>query len=265
MKYFELFIDELGNHNPLEKSSSQYVLLGCSVSKDDRQMLAIRADQIKFKYWGHTDIIFHSRDIGRKKGLFSIFKKKEIYNNFIKDILNYLKEARITLFVVVCDKKMARKLGWNSSKIIIETAGRLLTNYTVWLLGLSNSCGKITVESATAEKDKYYLNQFSNILSPNNANLLGISHNKIKLTLTSMSFVTKQNYDIEEQIADMFAYAASCKYLRDSKQKSFKTGSYEGRTIKVLESKLFRLPAKAGIKKMKFYKSVESFCVVPKT
>ena len=264
MKYFELFIDELGNHNPIDKKSGLYILSGCAVSKEGKIDLTVKADQIKFKYWGHTNIVFHSRDIGRRKGPFNILKNKKLYTEFINDIFVYLKEAKITSFIIVCDKKIIRRLGWNSTKVIIETARQLLINYTVWLLGKTNSKGKIIIESATAEKDRYYLNEFSNILSPNNSNLLGIEHKKIKMILTSIAFVTKQNYDIEEQIADIFAYAASCKYLRSIKVKSFKTGSYEDKIIRILDNKLFRMPTKAGDKKMKFYKEIESFCLVPR-
>jgi len=63
---YELFIDELGIASPNDYKSDLYILSGCSINKNERYKLKILIDQIKFKYWGHTNIIFHSREIGRK-------------------------------------------------------------------------------------------------------------------------------------------------------------------------------------------------------
>ena len=50
------------------------------------------------------------------------------------------------------------------------------------------------------------------------SNLIGLDKNyreKIKEKLTALSFVTKRNFDIEEQIADLFTYAARSKFKKD--------------------------------------------------
>lgn len=264
MRHFELFTDELGNANPLDDKSEIYVLCGCAINTENRDKLRIFANQIKFKYWGHTEVVFHSRDMGRKEKDFLIFKKdKEKYLDFINDLLMFLKKANFTVFVIVCDKKMARNKGWNQMKIVKETIRVLYYHYISWLLGLSPSKGKITIESATAEKDRYYLNDFSYFLSPG-CRELSIGYKKIKSILTSLSFVTKENSDIEEQLADLLAHAAKCKYWRLLKRSTFKKGSYEDQVIKVLESKLFKFPNGAKDKKMKFYNTIEPFCIIPK-
>lgn len=264
MKCSELFIDELGNYNPIDKQSNLYVLCGCAVESDYREKLKILADQIKFKYWGNTNVVFHSREIGIKEKQFKIFKNNEkLYNNFLRDLMNFLKQSKYTIFIVVCDKDTARKLGWNSVKVVKETGRKLFHHYLVWLLGLSNTKGKIFIESATAEKDIYYLKEFSYFLSPGCKELAG-NHKIIKQILTSISFVTKQNYDIEEQIADLFAYAAKCKYLSQLSKLKYSSNSYESSIMQILENKLFKLPKFAGDKKMKYYKSVDSFCILPR-
>ena len=162
------------------------------------------------------------------------------------------------------DKKLAKEKGWNSVKVIQETSKKLFYHFIVWLLGMGNAQGKIHIESATAEKDRFYLNEFSYFLAPG-CKELSVDFTKIQDILTSISFVTKRNHDIEEQIADLFAYAARCKFLRLNKIGTFKVGSYEDRMIKILESKLFKKPFRAKEKKMKFYESIEPFCILPKT
>ena len=78
MKLINYFIDELGSASPKSIQSKLYILSGIMVTSQSRDRLKIMADQIKFKYWGKTDIVFHSREIGRKEGDFSILKDEEI-------------------------------------------------------------------------------------------------------------------------------------------------------------------------------------------
>lgn len=262
---YELFVDELGQANPISKQSDVYVLSGCAVEEGRRDNLKILADQIKFKYWGHTNVVFHSREIARNEGQYSVFANDKTQKaEFLKDLFKLLKQSYITMFVVVCDNNLAKRFGWNSTKIIKETGNLIFLHFVTWLLGLSGTEGKINIESATAEKDRYYLNTFSYFLSPGNKDLK-VDYKTIQEILTSISFVTKRNHDIEEQTADLFAYGAKCKYLRLVKKQIFKIGSYEDKMIKLLETKLWQLPKLAGEKKMRFYKKIEPFCIIPRT
>lgn len=264
MRIYELFIDELGQTNPAGSQSNLYVLCGCAIERSLKEALRVEAEYIKFKYWNRTNIVFHSREIGKNKGPFSILKKNQAKRReFLNDLINYLKNAPISIFIVVCENQQARRQGWNSVRVVKETGKLLFFHFVSWLLGISGAQGKIVIESATAEKDRYYLNEFSYFLSPG-CSELSVDYKTMKNVLTSISFVTKQNQDIEEQIADLFAYAARCKYLRASKKHVFKVGSYEDRIIKVLEQKLFRKPEVAKDRKMKFYKAIDPFCVIPK-
>lgn len=264
MKVYELFIDELGQAEPKSPQSNLYVLCGCAIERSLKESVRIGAEHIKFKYWNRTDVGFHSREIGKNKGPFSIFKNQQTKRReFLNDLIGYLKNAPISIFVVVCEHQKARELGWNSSKVVKETGKLLFLHFVSWLLGISGAQGKIVIESATAEKDRYYLNEFSYFLSPG-CKELSVDYKTMKNILTSISFVTKQNQDIEEQIADLFAYAARCKHLRAGKKHAYKVGSYEDRIIKVLEQKLFRKPEIAKDRKMKFYKAIDPFCVIPK-
>ena len=264
MKQFDLFVDESGVSNPLDKQTQIYVLCGCAVANDKRNALKTRADQIKFKYWGRTNILFHSRDMGLRLGDYEQFKKnKAQYTALLHDLFNFLNEFQYTIFVVVVDKQIARIKGWNGPKIIRETAHRLMYHFIVWLLGRGGDHGKITIESATSERDQYYLREFSYFLSPG-ATEFAIDYRKVQSMITSISFVTKNNSDIEEELADIFAFSARCKYLRQSGKETYKVGTYEDRVIRVLDRRLFQKPKFARETKMKLYEAIDPFCVVPK-
>lgn len=264
MRFYDLFIDELGQSNPLSPQSDVYVLSGCVIEKSDREIIKIKADQIKFKYWSKTDIVFHSRDLGKNENDFSIFKKNpKRRSEFLNDLYFFFKNCNVSIFIIAVDKRLAKKRGWNSVKVIKETARKLFYHFIVWLLGMGSAKGKIYIESATAEKDRYYLNEFSYFLSPG-CKELSVRYEIIRDMITSIAFVTKRNHDIEEQIADLLAYAARCKFMRLMKRETYRAGFYEDHMIKILESKLFKKPRFAKERKMKFYETIDPFCIIPK-
>lgn len=263
-KTLDLFIDELGNSDPGSSQSEIYVLCGCAFPEDSREIIKNLADQIKFKYWNKTDIIFHSRDIGKNLGDFIIFKDEIKKENFTKDLFGFLNKIPVTVLAIVVDKKTAKKYGWNQNKIIKETSYKLILHFLALLYSREKRRGKIIIESATSEKDVYYLKAFSYFLSPGFKEL-NENYKINRKTLTSISFVTKDNLDIEEQITDLFSYAAKCKF--DAKYKNIKFGvkSYEYRILKLLEQKLFKANVYAGDHKKKFYERIVPFCIMPET
>jgi hypothetical protein len=84
----------------------------------------------------------------------------------------------------------------------------------------------------------------------------------VQESLTSLSVVTKKNHDIENQIADLFAYAARCKYERDELGKNFSAISYESKIITILERKLYRVPPHAPPTKKIILDKIEPFKIL---
>jgi hypothetical protein len=257
---FCLFIDELGTSNVNDPNSKFYIIAGCSINEDERKNVKIWADKIKFKYWGNKDIVFHSREIGRKEHDFAILKDPKVFKDFLNDLEEFLLGVRFRMFFIIVDKEKARKKSWNDIKIYKETSNLIIRNFLLILLS-GDSRGKIVVESATAEKDFYFHKAIGYYLTAG-IKELKVDYKKIQETLTSISFVTKNNFDIEEQLADLFAYAAKCKYL-EKIGKRFKKGSYEKMMLNLFESKIFKNPTKAKDVKMKYFKEVNSFSVLP--
>ena len=255
-----MYIDELGTANVDDKNSSLYILAGCSINESERQHMKIWADKIKFKYWGHKNIVFHSREIWRKENDFEIFKDNKILKQFLKDLKEFLALSKFKMFFVIIDKEKAKIQAWNNVKIYKVTSKQLIKNFIAILLS-GDSRGKIIVESATAEKDFYFHKALGHFLAEG-IKEIGVDYKKVQETVTSISFVTKNNFDIEEQIADLFAYAAKCKYLGQI-GKRVKNGSYEKMMLELLENKTFKNPRKARDLKRKYFKEVDSFVVLP--
>lgn len=258
---YKLFIDELGTASTKDVQSDLYVLAGCSVNESDRQDIKTWADHIKFKYWGRTDIVFHSREIGRRENDFKIFKNDAVLLGlFLDDLERFLSYARFKMFFVVVDKENARARSWNDIKIYQETSSRIVENFLLTLLSC-DSTGKIVIESATAEKDFYFHKALGHFLSEGMKDR-GVDYGRVQDTITSISFVTKKNHDIEEQVADLFAYAAKCKFFKDQK-KEWKNGRYEDVILELLEKKLFKVPEGINVKKMRYLKEMNPFDILP--
>ncbi len=228
------------------------------VSAKSKEQLKIKADQIKFKYWGKTNAIFHSREIGRKSGEFDILKKEETDKSFTKDLIRFLHQGDFQLFSVLVDKTKMPK-NWNEKTIYKKTTDLIIRNFIFALLAKKSCRGRLIVESATAEKDFYYHKAVGHYLA-RGFSKLNINYKEVQEVLTEISFVTKKNFDIEEQIADILAYGLKIKYEKKSKDQATE---YEQKLIQVINKKLFNIHPKTGNKKKKLYSQIESFKIIP--
>jgi hypothetical protein len=257
MNFVNFFIDELGSASPKANHSKLYVLSGVMLPSGSRDKLKIKADQIKFKYWGRTDIVFHSREIGRREGDFKNLRDVSVRMNFHKDLLTFLIQGGYSLLAVLVDKTKIPK-NWNERTIYKKTADLIVQGFLLTLLAKRNCKGRLVVESATAEKDFYYHKAVGYYLS-NGFKGLAVDFRQVQDALTEISFVTKRNNDIEEQIADLLAYGLKLKY---ETKKIDALGEYEKRLLNVVNQKLFAVNPKTGEKKKKLYSKIRSYRVV---
>lgn len=259
---YSLFIDELGSSNPKDERSPCYVLSGCLLPEFRQQDLKNKADQIKFKYWGKTNIVFHSREIGRQAGDFSMLKDEVRKKEFYKDLFNFLSTGFYQMLFIVVDKERAREQGWRQDKVYRETTREIVNSFLRTLLVRGNVRGRIIAESATAEKDIYLQKALSFFLA-HGIKDLSVNYAQIQNILTSICFVTKKNLDIEEQIADLLAYGIVCSLQKKSKSRIFPKDSYEERIITIAENKKFMVPPNAGMRKSKVYKTLNPLVILP--
>jgi hypothetical protein len=264
MKKYKLYVDESGTSYPgSHKQSPYYILLGCIIDSIHQGDLKIYADQIKFKYWGRTDIVFHSAEIARNSGDFSIFRgKPDLKTEFLKDLFTFLQAAKVTLTLCLVDKELAHSRRWSEKTVVQRTARSVMGSFLAKITANTPSNGKMVFEVSNGFKDEEYLAAFNYYLSPNFLRV-DPDFRDVRGCLTSINFVTKQNHDIETQLSDLLAYAAKCKYLSDKSTQTYAVGSYEDKLIKVLETKLIRTPSSIGREKKKFYNKINSFDILP--
>lgn len=256
---YVLFVDETGTASLKDNRSPYYILSGLVIKESERDKLKHVACNIKYKFWNNPDIVLHSVEIGRKESIFSIFKDQKTLGDFLDDLENYLFKREFNLLYVLIDKDEARKRIWDHRKIYKETSNEIIKNFLYFLLS-RDAKGKIVVESATTQKDMYFMEALSRYLS-NGIPERGITHIQVKSVLTSISFVTKNNFDTEEQLADIFAYAAKCHYQQQQKLKNF-SSRYEKLIMRVLAARLIT-KSTSQIVKPKYQKLLESQVRLP--
>lgn len=106
-----IYADESGDHS-LSKVDDQYpvfVLCLCAFNKRHyiRQIVpAVQA--FKFKWFGHDTIILHEREIRKKKPPFAFLNDRNANEQFLEDLNEILRAARIAMIAAVIDKRKLR-------------------------------------------------------------------------------------------------------------------------------------------------------------
>ncbi len=229
-----LYLDENGSPDTNDRSQN-YTLCGVVVNEYQSEKLKISADQIKFKYWNNTDIVFHSVDIGLQTGDYAILKNPTIKKDFLRDMTIFLSSGDYRCIVISIDKKKAISKGWNSNKIRDYASDKMIECF-IEFLAQKKFSGSICLESA-GQKDLAFYHRYMYYLSHGFVGL-NLNHTDVKKLLTSISFVSKKNHDIETQLADLFAYPATCHFLSLEGVKPLIRGSYEEKMCNILNAKI---------------------------
>jgi len=259
--HYKLFIDETGHPHKNHKSK-YFALVGVVIEDEHQQELKIKADQLKFKYWDSTKIVFHSEEVGRKAGDFKKFAlDTKLGEKFEKQLISLLYSCPIMITSAVIDKEKAYKIGWNEETIISKASEALILDFMSFLYG-KDVRGRIVYEASNTPRDIIYLSAYHRYLNPH----WTAKHKEfddVREKLTSITFANKLNHDTEMQLADLFSYAAICKF-KQSNGHSYPANSYEEKIIKVLNNKLLSTPP--GISKpnkIKYYSKIKGLSLLP--
>jgi hypothetical protein len=102
-----IYADESGDHG-LESIDSSYpvfVLAFCIVKKMDYSRTVVSSlTDLKFKYFGHDMVIFHSREIRKSAGDFTILQNGGVRTAFLTDLSGFVAASPFTLVAAIIDK-----------------------------------------------------------------------------------------------------------------------------------------------------------------
>jgi hypothetical protein len=206
--YKVLALDETGKAS-FSHPSKNFVLSGFILSERLKPKLDKSIRRLKKKYFDDEEIVFHCRDMLRKKGPFASLNAnpaKEL--KFWSEFIVILNAKFLSLAFVIADKNKARKIGWNDIAILRRSYRKMLEEFTKKHLSKNN--GKIIAESDPYQ-DRYLIeahNRLQSIGIPSG----GITGWDYRNKITSLSLVNKSNLDIDVQIADSLAIMADMVY-----------------------------------------------------
>lgn len=216
-----LSIDETGKAS-YKHLSPLFILSGVLINETFKVKLDNKIRKLKTKYLNNEDIVFHSRDMARKKGPFAIFKDKKIETSFWSEFLSIINDPKISLIFIITDKKKAKKLGWQPKTVLRRSYFRLLELFLTQLTK-DQSKGKIIAESDPSQ-DKQLIEAHVSHQTQNQ---------NYRQNVTSISLVTKNNFDPDVQIADALATIAGLYFA-----KTKTSNRIEKIKIKLIERKL---------------------------
>ncbi|PSO45116.1 DUF3800 domain-containing protein [Candidatus Saccharibacteria bacterium SW_7_54_9] len=103
-----VYVDESGDHG-LSSINPQYpvfVLAFCLFNKRTyAERITSRITDLKFKYFGHDQVVLHERDIRKRNSPFNILLNPNTRSEFMEDVSQIVREAPFTLIASAIDKR----------------------------------------------------------------------------------------------------------------------------------------------------------------
>jgi len=231
--YKILALDESGKAS-YNHFSKLFILSGVIIPEEFKIKLDRLIKKLKRKYFQNEEIVFHGREILRKKGPFAILQDSAKEINFWSDFINIINNRKIDLIFIITNKQNARLKNWHSKTILKRSYLRMLEEFAKGLK--SRNKGKIINESDPSQD--LYLIQAHNLIQSigtTDKNLSGIKYRK---KITCLSLVNKLNLDVDVQIADTLASAAEVKYNLDILEDSRDLSRIEKMRKRLIERKI---------------------------
>lgn len=253
---YKLFIDESGKNTlkNIKDFDPHFSIGGILVHENSSDFIKKRGDQIKFKYWGRTDITFRGNSIRRFDDDFDIFKDDQnLRDCFYKDLINYIQTSSVRFIWVCCNKNKwisdrpelchAISNGWrkiitSSEKKLTKSLFEELLRIYVCFLNRKKKHGQIIIEASDISQDGDILAIYNEFMF-RGISSLNMNSVDVRNKLTSISFATKNNRDHETQLADIGSHFLNLDARKMDGVNLREITDFEKEIINVFKSKSF--------------------------
>jgi hypothetical protein len=193
--------------------------------------------KLKKKFFKDEEIVFHSRDMTRKKGPFHILRDSKLETAFWSEYISILNNPIISVIFVITNKNKAKSKAWQPKTILERSYKRILEYFAK---GLKKGYqGKIITESDPSQ---------DLLLIKAHNHLQGVGTNDKKITaqeyrniITSLSLVNKRNQDADVQIADSLALVGSMMHRIKEKKIKSSLRNIDRMKLRLIERKLVNI------------------------
>lgn len=232
-QYKLLSLDETGKAS-YNHPSKLFILSGIVIPEKFKQKLDNKIRRLKKKFFGNEEIVFHSRDMARKKGRFTVLQDPEMELKFWSEFITIMNSDDVSLLFVVVNKDKAKSLCWQERTILKRTYRKILEEFAV--KQLINANGKIIAESDPSQD--LYLIEAHNAIQANGVPDGNISAREYRQKITSLSLVNKSNLDVDVQIADAFALIAGIIYESTILNNNLRLNKIEKMKVRLVNRKI---------------------------
>ena len=217
-----IFVDESGDHG-LQSIDSEYpifVLAFVLVRKEDYVQKIVPAFQaLKYKYWGHDQVVFHENEIRKEKGQFGLLRTNKALREAFYSELTDLIEASPFEFVASIIKKEELRRKYTKPYNPYEIALLFCMEEAQALLQKAGQSGKIThllVEGRGTKENNELELEFRRICD----NRRNWGHKRVDFSNIpfEMICVDKKSNSTGLQLADLIARPMGLKILRPQQQ-----------------------------------------------
>ncbi|OGM97310.1 MAG: hypothetical protein A2817_03565 [Candidatus Yanofskybacteria bacterium RIFCSPHIGHO2_01_FULL_39_8b] len=233
-QYKLLSLDETGKAS-FNHPSKLFILSGVVIPEKYKQKLDNKIRRLKKKFFNDEEVVFHSRDMSRRKGQFAILQdpKKEL--QFWSEFISIANNDEVSLLFVVVNKEKAKALCWLERTILKRAYRKILEEFAAKQLIKTN--GKIIAESDPSQD--IYLIEAHNLIQANGVSDGSISAGEYRQKITSLSLVNKSNFDVDIQMADSLALIAGIIYeSKFLKNNTIKLNKIEKMKVRLIDRKI---------------------------
>jgi hypothetical protein len=244
MRYY-MFIDESGEANINKPDPRFDIFVLCSVifREDYYTVFDKRVKELKKKFFGNEDVIFHSVEMRKKQNAFKVFQNENVLNNFYTDIGAIFTECNYHIISCVINKGKYKER-YPDRNHAYEESLTFLCERAISLIGRKNKEHTIhlCLEKRQNQKDSQLKMYFTNFVKYGTEYY---STDEFKMCHPKLHFRGKEENTNGLQLADLCAYPIARKHLTPlSPQPTFEiikpklycnhyTGNYHGLGIKL--------------------------------
>lgn len=168
-----VYVDESGDHGmvSIDKDYPIFVLAFCIFHKGHYGEKVVPAlEALKFKYFGHDQIVLHEHEIRKEKGAFTIFPNRAAKKDFLNDLTKIVEDSNFILASCVIEKLRLSKTTDNPDNLYHIALMHCLLSLYDFLVEKDehNKLTHIVVEQRGKKEDKELELEFRRICDGQN-------------------------------------------------------------------------------------------------
>ncbi|WP_082789897.1 DUF3800 domain-containing protein [Paenibacillus sp. GM2] len=210
------FLDESGDHS-MQHIDLQFPVFALGSVIFEREyyynLVNPTMDGIKYKYWKHRNIIFHSVDIRKQRGMFNILRDREIRTHFLDDITGFVSGLDYKIIAAGINKSDHFRTYAAPANPYVLTLEFVMERLYFYFKGSGNKALLIAESREDADNERLY-NVFKRLMEFGNKN---ISSAEFKSCITDLEFIPKINNENGNQLTDLIIYPIARKIISRAK------------------------------------------------